>query len=77
MRRSIYTHRSGVRSVLMHTRMLSRAITTRKVSTVTDSLVVTDLINRIVQILKRDLRQLRISAQDAELMEPVEPWDEW
>ena len=37
---------------------------------------VTDLINRIVQILRRDLRQLRISAQDAELMEPVEPWDE-
>ena len=37
---------------------------------------VTDFINRIVQILKQDLRQLRISAQDAELMEPVEPWDE-
>ena len=37
---------------------------------------VTDLINRIVQVLRRDLRQVRISAQDAELMEPVEPWDE-
>ena len=34
---------------------------------------VTDLINRIVQILKRDLRQLRISTQDAELIEPVKP----
>ena len=34
---------------------------------------ITDLINRIVQILKQDLRQLRISTQDAELMEPVKP----
>jgi hypothetical protein len=34
---------------------------------------VTDLINRIVQILKRDLRQLKISTQDAELIEPVKP----
>jgi hypothetical protein len=33
---------------------------------------VTDLINRIVQILKQDLRQLKISAQDAKLMELVE-----
>ena len=37
---------------------------------------VTDLINRIVQILKQDLRQLRISTQDTELIKPVEPWDE-
>ena len=36
---------------------------------------VTDFINRIVQILRRDLGQVRISAQEAELMEPVEPWD--
>ena len=34
---------------------------------------VTDLINRIVQILKRDLKQVRISAQKAGLMEPVKP----
>ena len=34
---------------------------------------VTDLINRIVQVLKRDLYWIRISAQDAGLMEPVEP----
>ena len=34
---------------------------------------VTNFINRIVQILKWDLRQLRISMQDAELIEPVEP----
>jgi hypothetical protein len=33
---------------------------------------VIDLINRIVQILKQDLRQLKISTQDMELMEPVE-----
>ena len=32
---------------------------------------VIDFINRIVQILKRDLRQLKISTQDAELMKPV------
>ena len=31
-----------------------------------------DLISWIVQILKWDVRQLRISVQDAELMEPVE-----
>ena len=34
---------------------------------------VIDFINRIVQILKQDLKQLRISTQDAELMELVEP----
>ena len=32
---------------------------------------VIDFINRIVQILKWDLRQLKISTQDIELMEPV------
>ena len=36
---------------------------------------VTDFINWIVQILKRELVQLRISAQEAGLMEPVELWD--
>ena len=33
---------------------------------------VIDLINRIVQVLKRDLYWFRISTQDIELMEPVE-----
>ena len=33
---------------------------------------VTDLINRIIQIFRWDLRQLRISMQDIKLMEPVE-----
>ena len=37
---------------------------------------VTDLINRIVQVLKKDLHQIRISAQDTGLMELVELWDE-
>ena len=37
---------------------------------------VTDLINRIVQVLRGDLYWFKISAQDAELMEPVELWDE-
>ena len=32
---------------------------------------VTDLINRIVQVLKRDLYWFKISTQDAGLMEPV------
>ena len=36
---------------------------------------ITDLINKIVQILKRDLRQLKISTQDAELIKLVELWD--
>ena len=36
---------------------------------------VIDFINRIVQILKRDLRQLKISMQNAELIELVELWD--
>ena len=33
---------------------------------------VTDLINRIVQVLKRDLYWVKISMWDMELMEPVE-----
>ena len=33
---------------------------------------VTDLITKIVQILRQDLRQLRISTQDTELIKPVE-----
>ena len=36
---------------------------------------VTDLINRIVQVLRGDLYWVKISARDAELMEPVELWD--
>ena len=32
---------------------------------------VTDLINRIVQVLKRDLYWVKISIQDAELIKPV------
>ena len=32
---------------------------------------VTDLINRIVQVLKRDLYWVKISTQDAELIKPV------
>ena len=36
---------------------------------------VIDLINRIVQILRQDLKQLRISIQDAELIELVKPQD--
>ena len=32
---------------------------------------VTDFINRIVQVLKRDLYWVKISMQNAELMEPV------
>ena len=33
---------------------------------------ITDLINRIVQVLKRDLYWVKISTQNAELMELVE-----
>ena len=36
---------------------------------------VTDLINRIVQVLKEDLYWVRISTQDAELIELVKSWD--
>ena len=35
--------------------------------------IVTDLINRIVQVLRGDLYWVRISARDAELIKPVEP----
>ena len=34
---------------------------------------VTDLINRIVQVLKRDLYWVKISTQEAGLIEPVKP----
>ena len=37
---------------------------------------VTDFINRIVQVLREDLYWIRISVQDAGLMEAVELWDE-
>ena len=47
-----------------------------KVSRDSVTILVTDLINRIVQVLRGDLYWVRISARDAELMEPVEPWDE-
>ena len=40
------------------------------------NLFVTDLMNLIVQTIRNELGQLRISAQEAGLMEPVEPWDE-
>ena len=35
-----------------------------------------DFINRILQVLKEDLYWLRISTQDAGLIEPVKLWDE-
>ena len=35
-----------------------------------------DLINRIVQVLREGMYWVRISARNAGLMEPVEPWDE-
>ena len=34
--------------------------------------IVTDLINRIVQVLREDLERLAVSIQDTGLMEPVE-----
>jgi hypothetical protein len=34
---------------------------------------ITDLINRIVQVLKRDLYWVKINTQNIELIEPVEP----
>ena len=37
---------------------------------------VTDFINRIIQVLRKDLYWVRISARNAGLMEPVKPWDE-
>ena len=42
---------------------------------VVNSVNVTDLINWIVQILKRELIQLRISIQDTGLIKPVKPQD--
>ena len=36
-------------------------------------LYVTDLINRIVQVLRGDLYWVRISARDTELIKPVKP----
>ena len=41
-----------------------------------NGLNVTDFINRIVQILRGDLYWVKISAQEAKLIKPVEPWDE-
>ena len=38
-------------------------------------LVVMDLIYRTVQVLRENLYWIRISAQDAGLIEPVELWD--
>ena len=38
--------------------------------------LVTDLINQLVQVLRRELAQLRESVQELEELEPVEPWDE-
>ena len=35
-----------------------------------------DFINRIVQTLRGDLYWVRISVQEAGLMDPVELWDE-
>ena len=37
---------------------------------------VTDLINRIVQVLRGDLYWVKISTRDTELIKLVEPWDE-
>ena len=34
---------------------------------------ITDLINRIVQVLKKDLYWVKISAQEAGLIKPVKP----
>ena len=36
---------------------------------------VTDFINRIVQVLKEDLKRLAVNTQDIELIKPVELWD--
>ena len=46
------------------------------VETIGNIVGITDLISRIVQVLKRDLYWVRISTQEAGLMELVEPWDE-
>ena len=34
-----------------------------------------DFINRLVQVLKKDLERLAVSTQDAGLIKPVELWD--
>ena len=34
---------------------------------------VTDLISRLVQVLKKDLYKVRINTQEAGLMEPIKP----
>ena len=39
----------------------------------TTKVTVTDLINRIVQVLRGDLYWFKISTQDTGLMEPVKP----
>ena len=39
-------------------------------------LAVTDLISQLVQVLRREMAQLRVSVQELEELEPVEPWDE-
>ena len=44
-----------------------------KVLSIAIKSTVTDLINRIVQVLRGDLYWVRISAWDAELIKPVEP----
>ena len=36
---------------------------------------VTDLISKIVQVLKRDLYWVRISTQKVGLIKPVKPWN--
>ena len=41
--------------------------------TTKNTFIITDLINRIVQVLRGDLYRVKINTQDAELMEPVEP----
>ena len=37
---------------------------------------VTDLVNQLVQVLRRELAQLKISVQELEELKPVKPWDE-
>ena len=37
---------------------------------------VTDFINKIIQVLKRDINRLIVSTRDAGLIKPVELWDE-
>ena len=64
------TVETGWQNMAEHSRIWQIAIDCRRLRQ-----SVTDLINRIVQILRRDLRQVRISAQEAGLIEPVEPWD--